>query len=101
MRDQSYDVVVRSEGEDHFTAQVVAFPQLKAEAATEAEAVDKLKDSLEEFLEKSKLIKVSVKGGNPWLAVAGHAADDPDFDIYLEEIRKYRMEQDARMSEDE
>ncbi len=101
MRDQSYDVVVRSGGEDHFTAQVVAFPELRAEAATEAEAVDKLRVSLEEFLANSKLIKLSVRDSNPWLAVAGHSADDPDFDIYLEEIRKARMAEDPWMAEDE
>jgi hypothetical protein len=101
MRAQEYDVVVRAEGLDHFTAQVVAFPELRAEAATEAEAVDKLRDSLEEFLAKSKLIKVSVDGSNPWLDLAGHSADDPYFDIYFEEIRKYRQEQDAKMAADE
>jgi hypothetical protein len=101
MRDQSYDVVVRPEGQDHFTAQVVAFPALRAEAATEAEAVEKLRDSLEEFLENSRLIELSVRNSNPWLEIAGHSANDPDFDIYLQEIRKFRMEQDAKMAEDE
>ena len=57
MKDQSHDVVIRSDGIDHFTAQVVAFPELRSEAATEEEAVEILRKSLGEFLEKSKLTR--------------------------------------------
>ncbi len=101
MNDYLGYIAVWPGGENQFVAQAIGFPDVKAEAATESEAVEKVHDSLEEFLAKSKLIKISVRSGNPWLDVAGHSADDPDFDLYLEEIRKYRMEQDAKMAEDE
>ena len=94
MEDYTFNVLVRPEGQGHFSAQAIGFPELKAEAATETEAVRKVRDSLLEFLSTSKLVKISVPDENPWLKIAGHAANDPDFDEYLEEIRKARMADD-------
>ncbi len=94
MKDQIFDVVVRADGPDHFTAHPVAFPEMKAEAGTETEVVRKVRESLVELLSTSKVVQVSVPGANPWLRVAGHAADNPDFEEYLEEIRKARLEYD-------
>jgi hypothetical protein len=31
-----------------------------------------------------------VKSDNPWLDLVGSAADDPDFEQYLEYIRQFR-----------
>ena len=92
MKDQIFDVVVRAGGPDHFTAHPIGFPEMKAEAGTEKEAVRKVRDSLVEYLSTSKVVQVFIPGENPWLRIAGHAADDPDFDEYLEEIRKARLE---------
>jgi hypothetical protein len=33
---------------------------------------------------------------NPLMLRFGYAKDDPDFDLYLEEIRKFREEEDRR-----
>ena len=33
---------------------------------------------------------------NPIMSRFGYAKDDPDFDVYLEEIRKFREEMDLR-----
>ena len=101
MENYTFDVLVRPGGQDHFTAQAIGFPELKAEATTEAEAVQKVRDSLLEFFSNSKLVKISVPGENPWLKLAGHSADDPDFDEYLEEIRKARIADDEMIAADE
>jgi hypothetical protein len=87
-------IVVRPSGEDQFVAHSVLFPEVKAEAASESEAVEKVRRSLDEFLAASKLIKVSRRSGNPWLDAFGSAADDPDFEVYLDEIRKARLAAD-------
>jgi hypothetical protein len=90
MKDHLFDVIVRAESPDHYSAQAVSFPDLKAEAPTETEAIDKVREALTEFLAKSKRVKVSVKSDNPWLDLVGSAADDPDFEQYLEYIRQFR-----------
>jgi hypothetical protein len=91
MENHTFEVVVRAGGQGDFTAEPIGFPELKAEAATEKEAVRKVRDSLMEFLATTKIVKVSIPEENPWLKIAGHAADDPDFEEYLEEIRKARV----------
>ena len=63
---------------------------MKAEGTTESEAIDKVRDSLTEFLANAKLVKYSAPVENPWLKAFGSDADDPDFENYLEEIRKAR-----------
>ena len=90
MENHTFEVVVRAGGQDHFTAEAIGFPELKAEAPTEKEAIRKVRDSLMEFLTTTKIVKVSIPGDNPWLRAFGHAADDPDFEAYLEEIQKAR-----------
>ena len=39
---------------------------------------------------------VDVPRENPVMRWFGHAKDDPDFEAYLEEIRKFREEMDLR-----
>ncbi len=99
MNDQVFDVLVRAISPDQFSAQAVYFPELKAEASTETEAVQKVREALSEYLASSKLVKVSLKDENPWLEAFGSAADDPDFEIYREEIRKYRLSMDQEFPE--
>jgi len=85
-------VHVRAEAPDHYIAQAVGFPEIKAEGRTEAEAVGKVHRSLTELLTKGKVVpvEISLNGGNPWLEGFGRSAEDPDFDAYLDEIRRAR-----------
>jgi hypothetical protein len=87
-----YFVLVRAEAPDHYLAQAVGFPEVKAEGRTEAEAVDGVRRSLKQLLAKGKMVpvEISLNGGNPWLEGFGRSADDPDFDAYLDEIRMAR-----------
>jgi hypothetical protein len=43
-----------------------------------------------------RLLAIELPLQNPVLRWAGHAKDDPEFEEYLEEIRKYREEVDRR-----
>ena len=94
MNDYLGYIAVWPGGENQFVAQAIGFPDMKAEGLTESEAVEKVRDSLKDFLANAKLIKYSLPGENPWLKAFGHSADDPDFDTYLEEIRKARVAAD-------
>jgi hypothetical protein len=86
-------VVVRAEPPGRFTAQSLTVPELKAEAATEAAAVEQVRLSLSAWLAKGKLVRVDVSPsgtGNPLLDNFGAFANDPLFDDYLEEVKRAR-----------
>jgi hypothetical protein len=86
-------VLVRSDAPDHFTAQAVGLPEVRAVGSTEAEAVDQVRRSLNEWLAGAKIVpvEVSVNGGNPWLEFFGRSIDDPDFDDYVRVLEHARQ----------
>src|SRR4051812_3090722 len=86
-----YPVIVRTEESDGYVAQPIGLPELRVTAASEAEAVAGVRQALEEWLASAKLVLVSVAvegSENPWLDAFGRSASDPDFDAYLEELRR-------------
>jgi hypothetical protein len=83
-------VIVRSEAEDRFVARPLGLPELETSAATEAEAVEQVKQKLDEWMRGAKIVEVNVPTGNPWLDFAGSSANDPDWEEYQAEIRRYR-----------
>lgn len=87
-----YFVLVRAEAPDHYTAQAVGFPEVKAEGRTEEKAVEGARRSLNACLAAAKLVAVEVtaNGCNPWLEGFGRSAGDPDFEDYLRGIQRAR-----------
>jgi hypothetical protein len=65
-------------------------------AATESEAVQEVQRALTQWGGSIHWVAVP----HPGPSLAGHAKDDPDFDLYLEEIRRYRQEVEARECSD-
>jgi len=88
-------VIVRPEAGDRFVARPLGLPEIEASAPTEAEAVEEVKHKLDEWMRGAKIVEVNVPAANPWLDFAGSAADDPDWDEYQSEIRRYRAAVDA------
>lgn len=89
----NFPLIVRTDAPDHFVAQPLGLPELKAVAKSEAEAVQRASEALTQWLASAKVIQVSVPvpvSGNPWIDFFGRSANDPDFDEYLDEIRKAR-----------
>jgi hypothetical protein len=89
-----YLVIVRPEAPDRYSAQAVGIPEVRAVAATEAEAVEQVRGSLTGWLASAKLVRVEVPGsgaGNPWLESFGRSAGDPDFDDFLQEVQRARL----------
>ena len=88
-------VIVRPESPDHYVAQSLAVPEVRAVAATEAEAVELVRESLTHWMASGKLVRVHIpipENRNPWLQGFGRSADDPDFEDYLKEIQQARSE---------
>lgn len=88
------------ESDGQFTAQALGIPEIKATAATQDEAIQAVRESLMAWLSSGQIVPVDVPNGNPLLQWFGHAKDDPDFDLYCEEIRRYRQEVDERECSD-
>ena len=87
-------ILVRPGPPGQLTAQSVAFPEVRAIAATESEAVDQVRKQLTDWLQSAKLVRVEVpalNGDNPWIKSFGRSANDPDLASYLEEIQKARQ----------
>ncbi|HEY7426662.1 MAG TPA: hypothetical protein VH682_20670 [Gemmataceae bacterium] len=88
-------VIVRPESPDHYVAQSLAVPEVQAVAATEAEAIEQVRESLTHLMASGKLVRIHVPvpdSRNPWLQGFGRSADDPDFEDYLKEIQQVRSE---------
>lgn len=89
-------VEVREEPDGRFTAQLLGLADLNASAATREEALEELRSLLQERVNLGSLVCMEIPQQNPLLRWLGHAKDDPTFDEYLEEIRKYREEMDRQ-----
>jgi predicted RNase H-like HicB family nuclease len=89
-------VQIRPEPDGQFTAELPGFADLHATAATREEAVEQLRALIRQQLDSGSLVCLDIPQENPLLSRFGSAKDDPTFDDYLEEIRKYREEVDRR-----
>jgi hypothetical protein len=87
-------VAVREDGAGRYTAQALGVPDVKGQGATEAEAIEQARQALAAWLASVKVVRVQVglpgKTGNPWLDYFGYAKDDPDFQDYLDELKRAR-----------
>jgi hypothetical protein len=89
-------VRIIQEPDGRFTARLLGEPDLCATAMTAEEAVEQLRARLQEEVNWGRLLAIELPQQNPLLERFGSARDDPTFDEYLEEIRKFREEVDRR-----
>lgn len=85
---------VRAEPPGQFTAEAVGLPELHATADTREEAIGRVCELLNQGLAAGDLVAVAPQPARR--RFAGHAKDDPSFDQYLEEIRRYREQLDQQ-----
>ncbi len=92
-------VIVRQEEDGKYTARSLAVPEVKAQGASEAEAVELVRQSLAAWLASARVVRVDVplpgKTGNPWLDYFGYAKEGPQFQDYLDEIQRARQMDEA------
>jgi hypothetical protein len=89
-------VEIRAEPTGLFTAHLVGQSEFAATAPTREQAVEYLRAMLQQQLREGSLMWIDLPRENPLMSRFGYAKDDPDFDGYLEEIRKFRQEMDLR-----
>ncbi|WP_202803872.1 type II toxin-antitoxin system HicB family antitoxin [Geminocystis herdmanii] len=75
-------------------AEVVGMSNLVSEGATEEEALQKIKATLEKTLSSGKFINIEIqeKEKIPQMKYAGIFADDQTFDDFMEKLKLIRQE---------
>jgi hypothetical protein len=76
-----------------YSASLVAWPDVRAEGATEEEAIRLLQTALAARLGKGKLVPLefdATASANPWLALADALKENPLLDEVNQEIVAYR-----------
>jgi hypothetical protein len=93
-------VEIRDEPGGQVTAEILGVSDLRTTAQTREQALDQLRALLRQRLDSGALVSIDVSQENPLMRWFGHAKGDPDFEDYLQEIRKYREEVDQRDEHD-
>jgi hypothetical protein len=89
-------VRVREEPEGQFTAKLLGAPDIRATAETREQAIEQVRTLLQYQVNLGSIAAIEIPRREPVAELAGTWKDDPDFDLYLEEIRKFREEEDRR-----
>ncbi|MGO9913603.1 MAG: hypothetical protein ACLQIB_02650 [Isosphaeraceae bacterium] len=89
-------VRIREEPEGQFTAELLGAPDIQATAATRAEAAERVRALLQNHVNLGSIVAIETPPQRPLMELAGMYKDDPSFDDFLEEIRKFRQEEDRR-----
>jgi predicted RNase H-like HicB family nuclease len=85
-------IIVRNGVDGRFSAHVPGVPELEATGSTREEAVEQVRHRLHEWVSSGQLVPIDLPEDNPWIKYAGWAKDDPDYDVYLEELAKAKKE---------
>jgi len=83
---------------DRWIARSLQWPEVSGEADSEVEAVAQARGKIGRLLGEAKIVEVEVSAAgeaeNPWVAYAGWCADDPTYEMYLEELAAARRRDD-------
>lgn len=83
-------VLVRPEAQGQFTAELMGLSDLYFTAPSREAAVEGVRSLLRDWIEAGKLQRVGIPGESSLMPWFGHARNDPDFDDYVQEIRRQR-----------
>jgi hypothetical protein len=89
-------VRIREESDGQFTAELLGAPDIQATAATREAAIEQVRARLQYEVNMGSIAAIETPRRHPLMERAGWAKDDPDFEDFLEEIRKNREEEDRR-----
>lgn len=92
-------ILVQPQLPEGYKAEAVSFPEISAVASSEEQAIAQVEKQLAIKLASGRLVRVEIptpSGVNPLVKLAGRGRNDPDFDLYLEEIQRFRQEVEAK-----
>jgi predicted RNase H-like HicB family nuclease len=91
-------VVIEPVTEGGYRAMLPGWPDITAQAATEAAALDRVRQMLQARLAQAKVVPLALETTpetHPWLRLAGIFQDNPLVDEVEAEIAAYRHEVDT------
>jgi len=89
-------VQIREEPAGQFTAVLLGAPDIQATAVTREEATEQVRALLQNHVNLGSIVAIETPRQHPLMKLAGIYKDDPSFDDFLDEIRKFREEEDRR-----
>jgi hypothetical protein len=100
----TYDVLVTRTDRSHYTAHALLFPNVTATGRNERDVLAKVQLALADLRAKSRIVTVDVptishEENDPWMRFAGAWKNDPDWDIFQEEMQLFREEMDHNAGE--
>ena len=107
MSTMQYQVLVRSQSDDLFTAAVLGMADCVAEGRTREEAIANAKRVLVDRLARGEIVTIEVEDADivpsaarkvtrgAWREEAGRFRDDPTFDDFLAEVQAQRRSLDS------
>jgi hypothetical protein len=89
------DVLVTRTADHRYVARALALPYVSASGASEAEAIEALRHAHADVQARSHIVQVELptlqaSNANPWVRFAGIWRDDPDWDVFQNEVDAYR-----------
>jgi hypothetical protein len=96
-----FDIELTHKAPDHYIARVLLLPDVVVEAATRAEALDRVRAAIRARQEAGvEIVQVVVdeKAGSapsPWRKHAGAFPDDELYQQMIEDVQRYRHELDT------
>ena len=79
---------------------LVGLSDLSATAVSREDVLDQLRNLIQQQVESGSLATIEIPQENPVMSRFGWAYEDPTFDDYLNEIRKFRQEVDCCDNQD-
>jgi Asp-tRNA(Asn)/Glu-tRNA(Gln) amidotransferase A subunit family amidase len=101
----TYDVLVTKINKKQYTAHALLFPNITATGHNERDVLEQVQRAIAELCATSRIVSVDVptlsrdEGDDPWIRFAGAWKDDPDWDMFQEEIKTFREEIDQNQDE--
>ena len=100
----AYDVLVTRTDSSRYTAHALLFPTITATGRNENDVLAKVRSAIADLRTKSRIVRVDVPTiphdkNDPWMRFAGAWKDDPDWDVFQEEVRTFREEMDRNADE--
>ena len=91
------DILIRPHPPGQYTAQVVGIPEIRVEAASPQEAIDRLRELMSEWFKDAKMVRVNVPMDNRLYPSEDFPPkprdpNDPMEREYLEELARMRRE---------
>lgn len=94
----TYDVLLTRENDRLFKARVLLLPDIVVTGANETDVLEQVKVAITNLRRKSRIVQLDVPSEtvtDPWMQMVGIWKDDPDWDIFQEEVARYRAQFDV------